>query len=727
MSRRDNGLPERYNGYHARSAHDTAYPPTAPDASRPGRDPYMHRVDSPDQRPGLLDDLPEPGRDSGPLPFGKPRQDRRHRGLPAEHPSGPLPIPDAGAPAGPRFPGPGDEPAEAAEPAAPPPGGLGPAAIQALAALAQDTAPAAGAEAPEAARAPEPPAPAAELPPSPPPYPAPAEAPRAAFPGAAPPEPLIEDASGPPPRFRPDPVPDAVVTRVLEAAHRAPAMGLAQPWDFLIVTDPDTRRELRELAREQALRRAGRRARARGAVEEAGRGITEAPVSVIVTVDPTRGTQHTAGRHAQPRSAGYSATLAVSNLWQAARAEGLGLGWVTFFDDRELAERLAIPAHLEVAAFLCVGYADAPAGAAEPAAEGAAPVRPLSWAVHNERYGRRGLPGTEPRSLVAETLALVRPPDEAAARAARERLDRMAGAEALGALGELAERLAGLAGPAGPDPAALVVFAADHGVAPAPPGPPPVPHEGSLADRLARRADVDLVLADVGLAGEPAPGLLPRRVGRGTADITAQPAMTRDDALRAAETGIELAADLVAAGSRALLTGEPAGAGSAASTALVAVLTGREAAEVHGPRPVDPAGAAAHDRALEAAQAALRLHRPDAGDPLGVLAAVGGFEHAALAGLVLGAAALRVPVLLDGAASAAAACLAVALCPDAAQVCVAAHRAVGGAQPAALAHLGLRPLAELRLGAGGGAGPLLALPLLRTAAGLAADDPAEAP
>lgn len=86
--------------------------------------------------------------------------------------------------------------------------------------------------------------------------------------------------------------------------------------------------------------------------------ILDTPLNIVVTVDHTRGGRHTLGRHAQPQTAAYSAALAVENLWLAARAEGLGVGWVSFFSERELARELGLPPHLEIVAYLCVGYVE---------------------------------------------------------------------------------------------------------------------------------------------------------------------------------------------------------------------------------------------------------------------------------------------------------------------------------------------------------------------------------
>src|SRR5207302_5024799 len=124
--------------------------------------------------------------------------------------------------------------------------------------------------------------------------------------------------------------------------------------------------------------------------------ILETPVNIVVTSDATRGGRHVLGRQTQPRMAAFSTACAVQNLWLAARAEGLGVGWVSFFDAHELAAELGLPGHLDVIAYLCVGYVDEFGPEPELATAGWARRRPVSWAVHAEEFGRRGLPGTEP-------------------------------------------------------------------------------------------------------------------------------------------------------------------------------------------------------------------------------------------------------------------------------------------------------------------------------------------
>ena len=338
--------------------------------------------------------------------------------------------------------------------------------------------------------------------------------------------------------------------------------------------------------------------------------------------------------------------------------------------------------------------------------------------------------------LLRATLTAIAPLDAVVVAEARDRQDRLTKPRgSLGALEDVSVRLAGLAGqcpPPLPEPAAVAVFAADHGVHAQ--GVSPWPQEvtgqmvanfaagGAAVNAFARQAGARVVVVDVGVAhpivaADPSagdePGLLERRVRPGTADLSVEPAMTRDDAVRAIAVGIEVARDLVAAGNRCLLTGDMGIANTTASAALVAAFTGADPADVTGTGTgIDPATRA---HKVDVVRRALDLHRPDPADPIGVLAAVGGLEHAAIAGLVLGAAAQRVPVLLDGVIAGAAALVARALAPACVDACVAGHRSVEPGHTVALAHLGLRPLVDLELRLGEGTGAVLALPLVQAA------------
>ncbi len=324
------------------------------------------------------------------------------------------------------------------------------------------------------------------------------------------------------------------------------------------------------------------------------------------------------------------------------------------------------------------------------------------------------------------TRAAIRPADEAAMAAARDlqaRLTKPAGS--LGTLEDLSVRLAGLAGrcpPPMPEPATVAVFAGDHGVHAQ--GVSPWPQEvtaqmvanfvggGAVVNAFARQNGADVLVVDVGV-GIPlhgGPNLLDANVRRGTRDLTVEPAMTADEARTALETGISVAGALVDAGTRCLLTGDMGIANTTPAAALIAAFTGADPAQVTGRGTGIDDGTHAHKVAVVAA--ALARHRPDPADPVAALAAVGGLEHAALAGFILGAAQRRVPVVLDGVIAAAAALVAAALAPDAVAAMVAGHRSAEPGAGVALARLGLTPLLDLGMRLGEGTGAVLALPIV---------------
>ncbi|HXA29004.1 MAG TPA: 5,6-dimethylbenzimidazole synthase [Candidatus Angelobacter sp.] len=158
--------------------------------------------------------------------------------------------------------------------------------------------------------------------------------------------------------FRSDPVPDTALARLLTAGHRAPSVGFMQPWNFLVIRSAATRQRVRDLYLRERQAAAcffdePRRSQYLGLKLE---GICEAPVNVCVTCDPTRGGTQVLGRNSQPETDVYSTCLAVENIWLAARAEGLGVGWVSILKAGELREILAIPPHVIPVAYLCIGW-----------------------------------------------------------------------------------------------------------------------------------------------------------------------------------------------------------------------------------------------------------------------------------------------------------------------------------------------------------------------------------
>ncbi|MGN9811810.1 5,6-dimethylbenzimidazole synthase [Micromonospora sp. BQ11] len=189
-------------------------------------------------------------------------------------------------------------------------------------------------------------------------------------------------------QFTGAPVPDDTLHRVLAAAHAAPSVGHSQPWDFVVVRDPDLRRRFHEHVHTE---RATFAATLDGAAAERFSrikidGVLESTLSVVVTYDPARGGPAVLGRHAIADTGLYSACLAVQNLWLAATAEGLGVGWVSFYREPWLAELLGIPDGVRPVAWLCLGPVTHLEAVPDLVRHGWRRDRPLAEAVHHDRW-----------------------------------------------------------------------------------------------------------------------------------------------------------------------------------------------------------------------------------------------------------------------------------------------------------------------------------------------------
>ncbi len=341
-----------------------------------------------------------------------------------------------------------------------------------------------------------------------------------------------------------------------------------------------------------------------------------------------------------------------------------------------------------------------------------------------------GLTAAADGSLTVEGLvAAVRGADPQAAADARERLAALATPPgALGRVGELGVRLAAIAGrcpPPVPTSPVVVVAAADHGVhAQGVSDWPQAVTQSMMATVAAGRAGVnaharavgaDVVVVDVGTLtpGPVPPGVHDRRVRPGTRDLAVEPAMTLEECRAAIAAGAELTRDLLAGGADLLVTGDLGIANTTASACLIAALTGAPPVAVTG------RGANVDDRRLpvkvQVVETALARHGEDR-DPLGVLASLGGLEHAALVGVILAGAAAGVPVLLDGVITNAAALAAIGICPAAAGAVIPGHTSAEPGAVPALAGLPGPALLDLAMHLGEGSGGVLAVPLVQAAA-----------
>ncbi len=325
-------------------------------------------------------------------------------------------------------------------------------------------------------------------------------------------------------------------------------------------------------------------------------------------------------------------------------------------------------------------------------------------------------------------IGAVKPLDREAMDKARGRMDILTKPQgSLGRMEDLAVQLAGINGdffPCGTKKR-VVVMAADHGVTGE--GISAYPSEvtaqmvanftggGAAINVFGRQNDVEVVVIDIGVKVDTKlPGVKSVRVKAGTDNFRRRAAMSRTEALQAVAAGIECAEEAAKDGVKVLATGEMGIGNTTSSSAVMAALSGYEASLVVG------RGTGLDDERLlhkqEIVSESLELHKPDPSDPLGVLSLVGGLEIAALAGLILGAARLGIPVVIDGFISSTAALAAVKLCPNAWYYLVPSHLSAESGHALLMDYLDLKPYLNMGMRLGEGTGAVLGMNLLEAAA-----------
>lgn len=327
--------------------------------------------------------------------------------------------------------------------------------------------------------------------------------------------------------------------------------------------------------------------------------------------------------------------------------------------------------------------------------------------------------------LLADTLGAIKPVDGSRAVQVQRRLDNKTKPPgSLGRLEELAKRVCLITGKDDPDVSkkAIFVFAGDHGVTDEGVSAYPKVVTAQMVlnfiggdagvNVLARHAGADVVVADIGVDHdfEPVEGLRILKVARGTRNMAKGPAMTREEAVRAVEVGIGLVNEFASRGYGLVGTGDMGIGNTTPSSAIAAVFTGLpvELVTGYGTGITD----AAFENKVAVIKKAIDVNRPDASDALDVLAKVGGLEIAGIAGVVLGAAANRIPVVIDGFISTAGALVACELKPEVKGYIIAAHKSVEAGHTAMLDRIGHDPLLDLGMRLGEGTGAALAMGLV---------------
>jgi nicotinate-nucleotide--dimethylbenzimidazole phosphoribosyltransferase len=532
--------------------------------------------------------------------------------------------------------------------------------------------------------------------------------------------------------YRPDAVPDEVLLRVLEAAHQAPSVGFMQPWNFVLLRDAGVRQRIyahfAEVNARAAEVYADEKKRAYQALKL--QGILDAPLNLLVTCDPKRGGENVLGRFTMPETDVYSTCLAVQNLWLAARAEGLGVGWMSIMEPRVVRELLGLPAQIVPVAYLTLGYPVHFSDRPLLSDVGWRQRLPLAELIFEDAWGRPAQlaagGGERPElAAVPEPLEDLTPsaagvvPQQAIAR--NRELIKPRGS--LGRLEALALQLCALQGTAYPRCASthLVLFAGDHGVADEhvsaykPDTTLKMVYSylsgGAVVNAFARLYGVPVHVVDVGVNHEfgEAERLIRKKVRRGTRNLAREAAMTRSECEVAIGAGREVVHGLATLD--VLAVGEMGIGNSTSAAALIASVLEVSAERVTGRGTgIDPERFAHKQRVIARG---LSLHATT--DPSEALARLGGFELAALVGAIEAACERGALILLDGVITAAAALVAARRNPSVTQHLVAAHESVEPAHPIVLRELGLTPLMKLDMYLGEGSGAVLAVGLVRAA------------
>lgn len=520
-------------------------------------------------------------------------------------------------------------------------------------------------------------------------------------------------------RYRPEPVGDELLGRVLEAGHAAPSVGHSQPWRFIVVTDPATRDRAAAMADRQRLVQAAGLTpdRAQRLLDLQLEGIREAPLGVVVACDRRVAAAGVLGRATFPDADLWSCACAVQNMWLTARAAGLGMGWVTLFQPDELADLLGLPEGVETLGWLCLGWPDERPPA--PGLERHAWSRrlPLDQVVLRERWpAGSGEPATP--------VSHLRAPDQIRVVAAADDADQLlTPSGSLGVLDRAVNRIEAIGG-GRIRGGTLILVGADHPVAALGVSafPSAVTREvmnaavagDCLGAVAAATCGLELHVVDAGVTGPPVVGADPARPVDPPGNLRDADPLSAQDVSDLVDRGRQIGWEAGRGGLVAV--GEVGVGNTTVAAALACALLDLPPADLVGlgagsdtdilQRKVEVVDAALRRVRARVSVGLARLPSPD------LLVALGGPEFAVLTGVVLGAARAGAAIVLDGLATTVPALLACRMEP-AVQAFLAAgqvsrelgHRVV-------LAELGLEPLLDLRLRAGEGVGACLATGLL---------------
>ncbi len=525
--------------------------------------------------------------------------------------------------------------------------------------------------------------------------------------------------------FLPNPIDPKLLVRLLRAAHFAPSVGLMQPWRFIRITDTCLRTNIHRLVEEERINTA----RALGERETEFmrlkvEGIRECGELLVVALMDRR-EKHIFGRRTMPEMDLASAACAIQNLWLAARAEGIGMGWVSLFDPEQLCTLLHMPSDAKPIAILCLGHVEAFYPKPMLELEGWAWRQPLQEVVYENSW-RSELAFESNEEDVMKKFC-IQPVSQALAQSLTHKIDNKT--KPLGALGKL-ETLALKIGliqntmtPRLQQPV-MLVFAGDHGITEA--GVSPYPQEvtqqmvfnflngGAAINVLARQNGIVLRVIDAGVNADFSahPALIDAKIAKGTRNFLHQPAMTPEQCEAAIEKGAGLAEQEIRRGSNVMGFGEMGIGNTSSAAALMSMLGGFSVDQCVGRGAgLDDAGLARKREVIERAVAKHSVGK----NPKAALAACGGFEVAMMVGAMLQAAESGAILLIDGFIVTAALLVASKIEPTVLDYCVFSHLSDESGHAHLLRHFKAEPLLQLNMRLGEGTGSAVAYPLLLAA------------
>jgi nicotinate-nucleotide--dimethylbenzimidazole phosphoribosyltransferase len=506
-------------------------------------------------------------------------------------------------------------------------------------------------------------------------------------------------------RFRPDPVADEVVHRILSAAHQAPSVGQSQPWRFLIVDSIETRERAAWIADRERIAQAAllEPQAARQLLDLQLEGLREAPLGIVVCCDRRVPASGVLGRSTFVDADMWSAACAIQNLWLAARAEGLGVGWVTLFPPKELEALVGLPDDVETLGWLCVGWPDE--RPPEPGLERAGWSKKLGLDdVVIRGHWPKGVSADPP--VPVSRLRAPAPEEVVAPRDQRDTL--LTPPSSLGVLDRAADRIIALGHPE-QTTACLVLVAGDHQVS----ALGVTAYKRELTAELLRAAHAGSCIG-VATASNAKFSSIVIDAGTTTGDLAHSDPLQRGRVEELIELG--RITGVSAANHGLVLLGEIGMGNTTVAAALSAHILGKIALDVVGLG--SGSDSRMLDRKREVVDTALERVRGTYGvqleDPITLLGCLGGPEFAYLTGVVLGAAQAGQAIVLDGMATTVPAILAAMIEPALSAHLIAGQRSREQAHSDLLGLLGLEPLLDLRIRAGEGVGAVLAAQLLLT-------------